>query len=124
MLVTDAKELAWFGSDNFNTKDVFIVTYKDKKGFRGYSTDFLKVVGFDVIRKQTVYTFANALISFPFDYASKRNKEIKNGDLQILKTIKMIDIVKVEVSEELNMAERSREADVARDWVGANIQFA
>jgi hypothetical protein len=116
--------LAWFGSDNFNTKDVFIVTYKDKKGFRGYSTDFLKVVGFDVIRKQTVYTFTNALISFPFDYASKRNKEIKNGDLQILKTIKMIDIVKVEVSEELNMAERSREADVARDWVGANIQFA
>jgi hypothetical protein len=124
MLVTDAKELAWLGSDNFNTKDVFIVTYKDKKGFRGYSTDFLKVVGFDVIRKQTVYTFTNALISFPFDYASKRNKEIKNGDLQILKSIKMIDIVKVEVSEELNMAERSREADVARDWVGANIQFA
>ena len=124
MLVTDAKELAWLGSDNFNTKDVFIVTYKDKKGFRGYSTDFLKVVGFDVIRKQTVYTFTNALISFPFDYASKRNKEIKNGDLQILKSIKMIDIVKVEVSEELNMAERSREADVARDWVGANIKFA
>jgi hypothetical protein len=123
MLVTDKKEVVFFEQD-VNTKDVFIVTYKDKKGFRGYSTDYLKVVGFDVIRKQTVYSFVNALISYPFDYASQRNKEIKNGDLQILKTIKMIDIVKVEVSEELNMAERSREADVARDWVGANIKFA
>jgi hypothetical protein len=123
MLVTDKKEVD-FCSNRFNTKDVFIVTYKDKKGFRGYSTDFLKVVGFDVIRKQTVYTFTNALISFPFDYASQRNKEIKNGELLILKTIKLVDIVKVEMSEELNMAERSREADVARDWVGANIRFA
>jgi hypothetical protein len=124
MLVTDKKEINWLGSDSFNTKDVFIVTYKDKKGFRGYSTDYLKVVGFNVIRKQTVYYFANALIAHSFDYASQRSKEIKNGDLLILKTIKMIDIVKVEMSEELNMAERSREADVARDWVGANIQFA
>ena len=105
MLVTDKKEVD-FCSNRFNTNDVFYVTYKDKKGFRGYSTDCLKIVGFDIVRKQTVYTFVNALISHSFDYALQRTKEINEGQLQILKTIRLIDLVKVEISEEANKAEK------------------
>jgi uncharacterized protein YktB (UPF0637 family) len=101
MLVSDAKELHCF--IEFNTKEVYIVTYKTKDGNR---TDKLIAIGFDTVKNDTVYTFKNALVAYPIDYATKRYAEIKNGGLEILTTIKRKDIVKIETSALLNEVEQ------------------
>jgi len=108
MLVSDAKELHCF--IEFNTKEVYLVSYKTKDGNR---TDKLIAIGFDTVKNDTVYTFKNALVAYPVDYATKRYAEIKNGDLEILTNIKRKNIVKIETSALLNEVEQIRTMEIA-----------